>query len=269
MTALALTCAGLAVWLWVAPADPVRRRLVPSPDQTPWYARGWLRRLAVAVGSLALVVALGAVLGPAAAAVGLTAVIAAGAALRLIGLGRRTRAEHTTRAEVANACSVIANQVRVGRIPAEALSLAAEDAPVLAVASRVQRNGGDVVAALLGQSLRPGCGGLRDLARAWQVGTRTGAPMADLLDQVASALRADQSVERTIASELAGPRATGRVMAVLPLCGIGLGYLLGGDPIGFLLAGPLGWGCLIGGAVFAACGVLWIEWLARQVGRPA
>ena len=164
---------------------------------------------------------------------------------------------------------MIANQVRVGRIPAEALALAAEDAPVLAVASRVQRNGGDVVAALLGQALRPGCRGLRDLARAWQVGTRTGAPMADLLDQVASALRADQSVERTIASELAGPRATGRVMAVLPLCGIGLGYLLGGDPVAFLLSGPLGWACLIGGAVFAACGVLWIEWLARQVGRPA
>ena len=93
--------------------------------------------------------------------------------------------------------------------------------------------------------------------------------MADLLDQVATALRGDQSVERTVASELAGPRATGRVMAVLPLCGIGLGYLLGGDPIRFLLAGPLGWGCLVGGAVFAACGVLWIEWLARQVGRSA
>ena len=122
MTALALTCAGLAVWLWVAPADPVRRRLVPTPDHLPWFARGRLRRLAVAVGSLALVVALGVLAGPAAAAVGLTAMIAAGAALRLIGLGRRTRAEHTTRAEVANACSVIANQVRVGRIPAEALS---------------------------------------------------------------------------------------------------------------------------------------------------
>ena len=137
---------------------------------------------------------------------------------------------------------MIANQVRVGRIPAEALTLAAEDAPVLAVASGVQRNGGDVAAALLGQADPARLPGLRDLARAWQVGTRTGAPMADLLDQVANALRADQSVERTVASELAGPRATGRVMAVLPLCGIGLGYVLGGDPIGFLLGGPLGLG---------------------------
>jgi tight adherence protein B len=269
MTAVAMVCAGLAAALWLVPPDPVRGRLTPAPDHVPWYARGWVRRLALAAGCLAVVVLLGVLVDPAAAAVGLTAVIAAGAALRLVGLGRRTRREHAIRAEVANCCSVIANQVRVGRIPAEALTLAAEDAPVLAVASRVQGNGGDVVAALLGQSLRPGCRGLRDLARAWQVGTRTGAPMADLLDQVATALRGDQSVERTVASELAGPRATGRVMAVLPLCGIGLGYLLGGDPIGFLVAGPLGWACLVGGAVFAACGVLWIEWLARQVGRSA
>lgn len=268
MMAVALVCAGLSAWLWIAPADPVRRRLVPSPHQIPWYARAWVRQLVLLTGSFAGVALLGVLVGPAAAAVGLAVVIAAGAALRLIGLGRRTRAEHATRAEVANSCSVIANQVRVGRIPAEALSLAAADAPVLAVASRVQHSGGDVVAALLGRAVRPGCRGLQDLARAWQVGTRTGAPMADLLAQVATALRADQAVERTVASELAGPRATGRVMAVLPLCGIGLGYLLGGDPIGFLIAGPLGWACLVGGAVLAACGVLWIEWLARQVGRP-
>lgn len=268
MIAVTLVCAGLAVWLWLTPPDPVRRRLEPVSGQPPWYARSWFRRLGLTVAAGAVVGVLGLAVGPPAAAAGLAGVIAAAAVLRLVGLGRRTRSEHLVRAEVAGSCAVIANQVRVGRIPAEALSLAAEDAPVLAVAARVQRNGGDVVAALLEEAGRPGRRGLQDLARAWQVGTRTGAPMADLLDQVATALRKDQSVERTVASELAGPRATGRVMAVLPLCGIGLGYLLGGDPIGFLLDGPLGWACLIGGALLAAGGVLWIEALARQVGRP-
>lgn len=268
MIAVTLACAGLAVWLWVTPPDPVRQRLASVSGRPPWHARPWFRRLGLATAAGAVIGVLGLTLGPSASAAGLAGAISAAAALRLVGLGRRTRSEHLTRAEVAGACAVIANQVRVGRIPAEALSLAAVDAPVLAVAARVQRNGGDVVAALLEDSRRPGCRGLQDLARAWQVGTRTGAPMADLLDQVATALRQDQSVERTVASELAGPRATGKVMAVLPLCGIGLGYLLGGDPIGFLLEGPLGWACLIGGAVLAAGGVLWIEGLARQVGRP-
>lgn len=268
MTVLTLGCAVLAVWLWLPPPDGVRRRLEPRAEEVSWAARPWVRRLLLILGSLAVITALGVLVGPAAACVGLAVTIGAGAAIRMVRLASRTRVEHATRAEVANSCSVIANQVRVGRIPAQALDLAAEEAPALAVPSRIQRSGGDVVAALLEQADRPGCQGLRDLARAWQVGTTTGAPMADLLDQVATALRADQSVERTVAAELAGPRATGRVMAMLPVCGIGLGYLLGGDPIGFLVGGPVGWGCLVGGASLAAGGVLWIEWLARQVGRP-
>lgn len=268
MILLAMACAGLAVRWWMPPADPAIRRLAPAAGPTSAVRRRWLRRTMVSLGLLGGVAAVGFVADPAAAVVAGAGVIAVAAAVRLIGLGRRSRAEHTTRADVAEACAVIANQVRVGRIPAEALRLAAADASVLAVAYRVQGSGGDVPAALLEQAERPGCGGLRDLARAWQVGTRTGAPMADLLDQVANAQRGDQSVERTVAAELAGPRATARVMAALPLCGIGLGYLLGGDPVGFLVSGPLGWGCLVGGTVLAACGVLWIEWLARQVGRP-
>lgn len=268
MTALTLLSAVLAVWLWLPAPDRVRRPLVTGPDSKPLVTRRALRVVVVVFAALVVVALVGATVGPEAAAVVLSSLIGVAAATRLVALSRRTRREHTVRAEVANACSVIANQVRVGRIPAEALVLAAEDAPVLGVPSRVQRGGGDVVTALLEQAREPGCRGLADLARAWQVGTVTGAPMADLLDQVAKALRVDQSVERTVTAELAGPRATGRVMAVLPLCGIGLGYLLGGDPVGFLVSGPVGWGCLVGGSVLAAGGVLWIEGLARQVGRP-
>ena len=67
-----------------------------------------------------------------------------------------------------------------------------------------------------------------------------------------------------VAGELSAPRATGKVMAVLPACGVGLGYLLGGEPIGWLLGGPLGWGCLLAGVILASLGVLWIEALAGR-----
>ena len=267
MVGLTLLCSAVAVWLWIGPPDPVRGRLNRSVGRGS-RRHPWLRRGMLGLAGLMIVVAAALLGGAAAAAVTFAVLIALGAAVRLGALSRRTRRQQAIRAEVAQSCSVIANQVRVGRIPAEALTLAAADAPVLAVPARVCRNGGDVVAALLTQAEQPGCAGLRDLARAWQVGTRTGAPMAELLDQVAHALRSDQSVERTVSAELAGPRATGKVMAALPLCGIGLGYLLGGDPLGFLVGGPIGWACLVLGASLAAGGVLWIEWLARQVGRP-
>ena len=67
-----------------------------------------------------------------------------------------------------------------------------------------------------------------------------------------------------VAGELSAPLATGKVMAVLPGCGVALGYLLGGEPLDWLVGGPPGWACLLAGAVLACLGVLWIEALARR-----
>jgi tight adherence protein B len=88
--------------------------------------------------------------------------------------------------------------------------------------------------------------------------------MSATLEQVAAALVAEQDLRAVVAGELSAPRATGKVMAVLPACGVGLGYLLGGEPVAWLLSGPLGWGCLLGGVVLACLGVLWVEGLARR-----
>ena len=166
--------------------------------------------------------------------------------------------------EVARACSALAAQLRVGQVPSVALGVAAEDFTVLREARDAQDLGGDVTRVWHSQAQRPGYAGLLDLARAWQVSSRSGAPMSAVLEHVAEGLADDQSLRAVVAGELSAPRATGKVMAVLPGCGVGLGYLLGGEPIGWLLAGPLGWGCLLGGVVLACLGVLWIEALAHQ-----
>ena len=39
---------------------------------------------------------------------------------------------------------------------------------------------------------------------------------------------------------------------------------MGGEPLDWLVGGPLGWGCLLAGVVLACLGVLWIEGLAQQ-----
>ena len=84
--------------------------------------------------------------------------------------------------------------------------------------------------------------------------------MSATLDQVAASLAADQTLNRVVNSELA---------AALPACGVGIGYLLGGDPARWLLAGPAGWACLLAGVLLACSGVLWIEALARQTSGEA
>ena len=150
-------------------------------------------------------------------------------------------------------------------MPSDALASAARDHPVLAESQRVAAVGGDVPRAWRSQAERDdGCAGLGELARAWQVSIDTGAPMSATLEQVAAGLSADRNLQSVIAGELAAPRATSKVMAVLPACGIGLGYLLGGDPVGWLLAGRWAGAACSSGCLLACAGVLWIEALARQ-----
>lgn len=174
----------------------------------------------------------------------------------------RTRRSMRARAEVAEACRALASMVRVGRVPSEALATAAVDHAVLEPVERVHRLGGDVPVCLRAQARKPGQSGLLELARAWELTARTGAPLAGSLQQVAEALAVEMSVRQLVAGELAAPRASAKIMAALPVLGIGMGYLLGGDPIQFLLANLVGWLCLLGGVLLAVGGAVWIEELA-------
>lgn len=203
---------------------------------------------------------LGHARGAVLASAGLLVTVTAG---RLIVLHRRRRSALRAQATVAQGCTVLASYLRVGQVPSAALAIAAADCDVLRRAHRAHTLGGDVVSVWRQQARRGGHRGLLDLARAWQVSEETGAPMSSMLDQVATSLSADQSLMGVVNSELAAARATSKVMAALPPCGIGIGYLLGGDPARWLLAGPAGWGCLLLGVALACAGVLWIEALAR------
>jgi tight adherence protein B len=235
-----------------------------DPDVRRLRFRWWM---AIPPAGIGCIITAALFAGPAGAAVALAMTTAAVTGLRLAYRQRRRRAALATRRSVTEACAALASQLRNGRVPSEAQTVAAQDCPVLSRARSAFELGGDVVSIWRAQSTDPGCSGLGDLARAWGVSAETGAPLATALEQVAVSLADDQALGSVVAGELAGPRATGKIMAVLPLCGIALGYALGGDPIGFLLQGPLGWGCLVGGVALAAAGVLWVEALAQQAAR--
>lgn len=259
---LAVVTALLAVPASAERRSPARWRPTPGAAPAPDH-HGLVRRLAGVVGVVALVVLGGLLDGARGGVVGAALAVAAGTVLRLVVLHAGDRRAVRARTEVARACGVLASYVRVGQVPAEALVLVAADCPVLAEAAAVQQIGGDVPGALRARAAQPGHGGLLDLARAWQVTSSSGAPMAPALEEVASGLASDEALRSVVSAELAAPRSTGKLMAVLPLVGVGLGYLLGGRPLEWLVAGPVGWGCLLLGLLLAAAGVLWIEGLAR------
>ncbi len=274
-------CAALAVW-WLIPPG-VQRRTASGPA-APIHAEGnrdganlfeaaaQRRVRAAVVERLPLVLAgvgasgaasLAALAGARAGVVAASVTLAAYAGARSVRAYRRGRAARIARDEVATACRLLASQLRAGSVPARALAVAADDCGVLRPAARVRALGGEVPEVWRVQSARPGYGGLLALARAWEVASVTGASLTVALDDVALSLATDKATDGLVAGELAAPKATGKVMAVLPLCGVGLGYLLGGDPIGWLTAGPMGWACLVTGIGLAAAGVAWLEALAR------
>jgi tight adherence protein B len=257
-----------AVLLFTAPppARHVRTRLkgtdrrrLPRPEARH---RAWVRWVAL---GCAVVVLLGAhgFGGPPAVAVSGAALIMIGTCTQLLVQAMERRRAAAARVEVAHACSVLAAQIRVGRVPAAALASAAGDCPVLVDSSRTQDLGGDPADSWRQAARSAGHAGLGDLARAWQVSAQTGAPLARSLEQVSKALAADVALRTVVAGELSATRATGKIMAVLPFCGLGMGYLLGGDPLHFLLTSSYGWVCLVAGVALAAGGVLWIDRLSR------
>ncbi|HVD81533.1 MAG TPA: hypothetical protein VNB87_13470 [Propionibacteriaceae bacterium] len=269
-----LGCAMLAAWLAVPrpAARSLTSRLAP---QTPTSAietgieDGTRRRrsgtvLAILIILLGLIIAAGSVGKAPGAVLASAALLVVVTAARLVAQYRRRRSARRTRAEVAHACTVLTSYLRVGQVPSAALAIAAADCEVLRDGHHAHSLGGDVVHVWRQQARRAGYRGLLELARAWQISVETGAPMSSTLDQVAASLSADQGLIQVVNSELAAARATSKVMAALPLCGIGIGYLLGGDPARWLLAGPAGWACLLAGVVLACAGVLWIEALARR-----
>lgn len=260
MTALALLLAAGAAWLAVTP-----RRSVPAgpPEDPPSGRSGDRVRLGV-VAVLAWPAGVFVLAGPAAGVLCSAATVIAATGARVVVQRRRLTAARRRAAGISRACAVLSAEMELGKIPSTALRVAAEDCPELASAAAASTIGADVVEVWKSQGSKPGGAGLQILARAWQVAVNTGAPLGPSLETVAVALRADEEVDRLVAGELAAPRLTGLLLGLLPLGGVGLGYLIGGDPIGFLTGTPWGWACLLAGCLLACAGVLWTEHLGGQ-----
>ena len=87
----------------------------------------------------------------------------------------------------------------------------------------------------------------RGLAAAWSVATDAGAPLAAALRDYARSLRALADAARDAQVALAGPRATARVVLVLPFVGLVFGALLGFGTLEVLFGSPIGWTLLVVG----------------------
>ncbi|NYI71389.1 tight adherence protein B [Naumannella cuiyingiana] len=258
LVGLAALAAALAAIGWCGARAPTDRLTAPLPGRVRRAGRWrWL-----GIAAPVIMVAGYAAAGPGAVLLSLSAVLVVAAVVLVARAQFRARRAAARRDQVAEACQVIAQHLRSGAMPGSALEDAAAEYAVLGPAAATARLGGDPVRVLFAAARAPGAAGLADLARAWSLITSLGAPAGPLLERIAENVRQARDLDRSVRSELAAPRLTGRLLAVLPAAGLAIGFAVGGDPLGFLTGTLAGQACLLAGVILAVAGVLWSERIA-------
>lgn len=176
---------------------------------------------------------------------------------------RRTAARE--RARTVQALGALAAELEAGQPPLTALLSSGGEPSVWPATAAAIRLGEDVAGALRHDaSARPV---VRQLAACWTVSTVTGTGFAAAVARLAAAARDAESVRVDLEAELAGPRATARLLALLPLVGLGFGMMLGSDPLAWLLSTGPGLVCLTLGLSLTVLGAVWTGRIAASVER--
>ena len=158
--------------------------------------------------------------------------------------------------EVAAVAQRLAMLLAAGVTPERAWAFLDErGSPVVTAAVEAAARAGDVAAAITAACAQaPPFGAQRHravawglLAASWCVALRSGAPPASALQGFAASVRRAAALHRELAVAFAGPRASARLVGLLPLVALGFGALLGFDTVHVLVATPVGWACLAGG----------------------
>jgi tight adherence protein B len=267
VTTAAALCALAAAVLFLpgAPGRGRLRLLTPRAAGAP-QAGDRLRRHGPAVLAVACGAAGTLALGPVGGVIAAVGVLAVRRVRLRLAADRRTALATT---ELADALARISDELRTGAHPAAALAGVVHDGPLarqlLAPADAAARLGEPVPDALR-RSAGAGVASaeMERVAAAWELADRYGAPLADLLGGVLDDVRWRLGHASRVRAQLAGPRSTATVLTALPLLGVGLGQLMGTDPLAVLRDGFLGQGLLLLGCGLTAAGMAWSDRILRS-----
>jgi tight adherence protein B len=258
---VSVAAVSLALALLIAPGPP-RRRLGLREGDRPARRAAWILAGVACVVGLVLVVPITVVVACAVVALTLTA-------RRRRAVTSARRAEESTALQ--GALSVLVGELRVGAHPIAAFETAASevDGPVSDRLSEVAaraRLGADVGAGLrdvAAQSMLPAQ--WERLAVCWQLAQAHGLAIATLMGTARRDVVERDRLASRVRAGMAGARATAVILAGLPLLGIGLGELIGADPVRFLVSGGPGGLLLVVGVVLACGGLAWSDRITNGV----
>ncbi|MGH3471012.1 MAG: type II secretion system F family protein [Nocardioidaceae bacterium] len=255
---MAAVLVGACVWAVVPGSARLRSPVGTAGSALRITARpGVLLAMSAPVAAVLLIA-----VGPRVTVLGLVGFAISLASRRLVVAGR-TRAMRRRRQEATiGLCDALAAELCAGVPASVALERSCREGAEWLPIRSAEAIGAEVVTEMRRAAATPGAEGLRSIAAGWEVAHRSGAALASVLERVAVALRAEQDAQAEVVASLAAPRATAKMLAVLPMFGIALGFSLGVNPLAFLVQTTPGICCLLAGVTLAFAGLWWVERLA-------
>jgi len=177
---------------------------------------------------------------------------------RVIGGRRRRGAERSAAIE---ALGALAAELGAGTPPQQALI--ATGSTIWSEACGAVRFDGDVAEALRRDAERIPL--LAPLSACWAVSTQQGSGLLISVTRLAEQARVAEDIRVQLEAQLAGPRATARILMLLPLFGIAMGMMMGVNPLGWLLGTLPGLLCLLSGVGLTALGYWWTSRIVKRV----
>jgi len=182
------------------------------------------------------------------------------------GLIRRRKGGRAQRLAERRWIDGLIGELTVGRDPAGALVIATGSShPKVAYDAWVAaRMGGDVAVALMNDRSEL----VRSVGACWQVASNSGAGLVKSLTSISESARERERMRQQVDVAVAEPRAAALVVAVLPVIGLGMGSLLGANPLGWLMYTTVGRLMLLGAITLEALGCWWSWHIIRSVAEP-
>jgi len=233
---------------------------------------GWSQRLlGPAVGLCIAVVAF--VLAGLAGLI--AAVLVVGTSSFLIRQAVRERRRQAALADILAALRILGRELRAGADPGLAAANAVavtrgEGALVLGTLVQLtrteDRSAGRDTTGGIGADVTAGSIPAQAVARlhgGWLLTKRHGLAFSPLVTALAEDLKEQLAAGSERAGQVAGPRMSGYVMALLPLLGLALGAGMGADPIRVLVESAVGNVLLVVGVGLTCAGLLWSARIVR------
>ena len=176
----------------------------------------------------------------------------------LFGRGRKQSA---ARRQAIEALGCLSAELSAGTPQHRALVIAGEH--VWPAACGAVRFDGDIAEALRQDARRIPL--IAPLAACWSVSAQQGSGLSISVTRMAEQARIAEDIRVQLEAQLAGPRATARILMLLPIFGIAMGMTMGVNPVAWLLGTPLGLACLVAGMALTALGYWWTSRIVQRV----